>query len=372
MDKDNDSLRLIVADNILDFAYKVDKNLQLIRNSNYSYIVDTKLSRFSNSEGRADCYESIRGKDAFFLSDVNNYSICYDMFGESHRMSYDDHFQDVKRMMSATIGTLDKCHIILPLLYQSRQHKREGRQSLDVNMALRELEFHGANSIITFDAHDPNVAGGALGPRTAFDNLYPTVNMLYQFVLNEDIDMNKLIVINPDEGAVKRANYFAKVLGAESGGFKKKRDRSVIEGGKSPILEHYYDGTSSIDGKNAIIVDDMISSGGSIINTAKELKKLNANKVYMFTTFALFSDGKKSIDLFNKAYEAHQFEKLYTTNLSYVPEEVKNAPWFEEVDCSMQLAQVINAQNQNKSISPYINGDEQKVKKVLEKRKKEF
>lgn len=370
MEREKDNLRILVAENIKDFGNKVNENLKLLRGSKYTYISEINLPRFSNSEGRGERLESLKGKDTFILSDINNYGCTYTSYGEIRKMSYDDHFQDIKRIISATINEVDRLWLVTPLLYQSRQHKRVPGQSLDCAMALKELEFHGVKGIITFDAHDPSVGASALAAKTSFDNLYPTNTMLNYFIDNEDIDFSKLVVINPDEGAVKRAKYFSKLLLAETGGFKKVRNTGIVENGSSPILSHRYEGSTSLKDKNIIVVDDMISSGGSMIDVLKAVKEQSPKNVYVFCTFPLFTDGKKSIDLFNESYEKGLFNKLYTTNLTYVPDSVKNSPWMIQVDCSLQLAQVINAESLNQPIEPYTNGSEQVIEKVLCKRKK--
>lgn len=362
-----DNLRLIVLKNAEELGNKINFHLQQMRNTTFDYLVKVNTPRFANSEGKAQIEESVRGKDVFILSDVGNYSITYNMFGTPHRMSYDDHFQDIKRVINASAATASRLWVVLPMLYSSRQHKREGRESLDCAMALQELEFHGVKGIITVDAHDPGVRS-ALN-RTSFDNLYPTHYMIDSLLNTENIDLNNIIVINPDAGASKRASYIANILQADVGGFRKKRDLTKVVNGKSEIIEHVYEGAVPVDGKNAIIVDDMIASGGSMLDTAKTLKENNAEKIFIFTTFALFSDGEKSINAFNSAYENGYFDKIYSTNLTYVPEEIKAMPWYHEVDCSSQLSQVINTLNLDESIEPLMNGKEEIIEKVKQLKK---
>lgn len=363
-----DDLRIIALKSAEELGNKINLNIQASRNTETNYLVKVETPRFANSEGKAKILETVRGKDVFILTDVGNYSIKYTMFGEENKMSYDDHYQDLKRVINATAATANRIWAVMPLLYSSRQHKREGRESLDCAMALQELEFFGVKGIITFDAHDPGVRS-ALN-KTSFDNIYPTHSLINEFLDSETIDLNNTIIVNPDAGATKRASYLADILQVDVGGFRKRRDLSKIVDGKAPILEHVYEGAVSIEGKNVIVVDDMIASGGSMIDTAKALKKMNANKVFIFTTFALFSDGKKSIDLFNDAYEKGYFDKVYSTNLTYVPEQIKESPWYHEVDCSNQLAQVINTLNLDESIEPLMNGKEKILKRVANIKKR--
>ena len=363
-----DNLRIITLKSAEELGKKVNSNIQKARETEANYLVNVDTPRFANSEGKAKILESVRGKDVFILTDVGNYSIRYNMFGEENRMSYDDHYQDLKRVINATAATANRIWVVMPLLYGSRQHKREGRESLDCAMALHELEYFGVKGIITFDVHDPGVRS-ALN-RTSFDNIYPTHSMINDFLDNENIDLNNTIIVNPDAGATKRASYLADILQVDVGGFRKRRDLSKVVDGKSPILEHVYEGSVPIEGKNVIVVDDMIASGGSMIDTAKALKEMKANKVFIFTTFALFSDGKKSIELFNNAYNEKYFDKVYSTNLTYVPEEIKKAKWYHEVDCSDQLAQVINTLNLDESIEPLMNGKEEILKRVANIKKK--
>lgn len=339
----NSNLKLVVLPNAKFLGEKVDKNLKEINNSDSTYIVPITSDRFSNGEGKVKIEETVRDKDLYILSDIGNYSINYDFHGMKHFMAPDEHFQDIKRIISATSGHASKINVIMPMLYQSRQHKRKGRESLDCALALQELERIGVSNIITFDAHDPNVVNAV--PNLSFDNFYPTNIIIDALEENEHID--NMIVVSPDMGAMERARYYAGMLGCDVGLFYKRRDLTKVVNGKNPIVEHVYLG-SDVKDKNILIVDDMISSGTSMIESAQNLKNRGAKKIYLVATFALFTEG---IEKFNEAYNEGIFTKLYVTNLSYVPEEIKSKEWYTEVDCSMLLARIINKLNKKESIA---------------------
>ena len=249
----------------------------------------------------------------------------------------------------------------MPFLYESRQHKRKARESTDCSLMLHELEFLGVKGIITCDAHDPGVRNALL--HCSFDNVYLTHSILNQFIDCENIDYSKLIIVAPDTGASDRAEYYANILGSNIGQFNKRRDYTRVVNGKNPIVAHEYIGTD-VNGKSAIVVDDMISSGQSMLEVAEQLKERGASEIYLIASFSLFSDGQKSVNLFQDAYERGIFNKLYTTNLSYVPEEIKKLEWFKEVDCSYHISQIIDALNTHESISPLLNGKEKILQKV--------
>ncbi|MGM9876847.1 MAG: ribose-phosphate diphosphokinase [Bacilli bacterium] len=339
----NSNLKLVVLPNAKFLGEKVDENLKKINNSDSTYIVPITSDRFSNGEGKVKIEETVRDKDLYILSDIGNYSINYDFHGMKHFMAPDEHFQDIKRIISATSGHASKINVIMPMLYQSRQHKRKGRESLDCALALQELERIGVSNIITFDAHDPNVVNAV--PNLSFDNFYPTNIIIDALEENEHID--DIIVVSPDIGAMERARYYAGMLGCDVGLFYKRRDLTKVVNGKNPIVEHVYLG-SDVKDKNILIVDDMISSGTSMIESAQSLKNRGAKKIYLVATFALFTEG---IEKFNEAYNEGIFTKLYVTNLSYVPEEIKSKEWYTEVDCSMLLARIINKLNKKESIA---------------------
>ena len=349
------NLRLVLMPNILKFGTLVDEKLKLIRGEEQSNIVNLKLDRFSNGEGKATLLDSIRGKDVFLFSDVGNYGpeSLYTSRGYEYLKSPDDHFQDIKRVISAMNGKENSLHVVMPLLYQSRQDKRKTTESLDCSDALRELEFRGVDGIITFDVHNPAVENAL--QHCSFDNLYPTYSVLSRFVEEEIYDPNNLMIVAPDTGAMDRAIYYADALGVDVGVFYKRRDFSKVVNGKNPIVEHKFLG-NDVKGKDLIITDDMIASGSSILEVATDMKKRGANKLYLVATFPLFTEGEKSVKAFDDAHKDGVFHKLYTTNVTYVPEEIQNRDWFKEVDCSKYLAKVINAIYERESIRPFLDG----------------
>ena len=355
-------VKLVVLNNILEFGSKVNNHLMKMNKTKESYIVKSKSDRFSNGEGKVAINESVNGTDLYIISDVGNYGISYMMHGREHFMSPDEHFEDIKRVIAATSGHADKINVIMPLLYEARQHKRRGNESLDCAIALQELEKMGVDNIITFDAHDPSICNAI--PRLPFENFYPTHNILEVLINKENI--NDLLVISPDMGAMERARYYADMLGCDVGVFYKRRDLSKVVNGKNPIVEHMYMGANPKD-KDILVVDDMIASGGSMIEVAEELKKRGARNIYLIATFALLTEG---INKFNEAYEKGLFTKLYSTNLSYVPEEVKKLDWYEEVDISEYLALIINTIHQSENIEVLWNGKKEIINKI--KRKKEI
>jgi ribose-phosphate pyrophosphokinase len=346
-----EDLRLIVLDNIDDFGSKTNDYLKEVRETNEDYIIPITRDRFSNGEGKIKIGGTVRDKDIYIISDVGNYDVTYNMHGFTHHMSPDEHFQDIKRVISAISGYASKITLVMPLLYESRQHKRKGKESLDCAIALKELEALGVNHIVTFDAHDPNVANAI--PNLPFENFYPTHDILTDLVTNEDID--NLLVVSPDMGAMERARYYAEMLGSDVGVFYKRRDLSKVVDGKNPIVEHVYMGADVKD-KNIIVVDDMIASGSSMIEVATLLKEKGAAKIYFVATFALLTEGP---DAFIKAYNEGLFNKLYTTNLSYVSEVIKKETWYQEVDCSSRMANIINALNNKESLKPLFNGKQE-------------
>ena len=351
-----DDLGIIVLENAKEFGEKLQKNLNKIRNNDENYIIPITSSRFNNGEGKVIIGSSVREKDLYILCDVGNYSITYNMHGKEHEMSPDEHFQDIKRVISATCGHACKITVIMPLLYQARQHKRRGRESLDCAIALQELERLGVNNIITFDAHDPNVSNAI--PRLPFENFYPTHTILSKLVKQEDID--NLLVVSPDMGAMERARYYAEMLECDVGVFYKRRDLSTMVNGKNPIVEHVYMGADVKD-RNIIVVDDMIASGQSMIEVATELKARGAKNIYLVATFALLTEGTEG---FMKAYQEGIFAKLYSTNLSYVPDTIKSQEWYCDVDCSSQLATIIDALNKKKSIQALFGSREEMAEEL--------
>lgn len=359
------SLKIIVPENFREFGNRVDEHLMKMRGTDESFIVPTSLVRFNNGEGKAVIKESIRAKDLYILVDVSNYDISYKLYRRDHYMSPDEHFQDIKRILSAECGHAAKRTLIMPYLYESRQDKKDTRESLDCAVALRELENLKVDEIVTCDVHNKGIMNAV--PITAFENVYLTDTMIVDWLVKENVDdFENIICISPDEGAMKRARFFSEVLGNVAvGSFYKQRDYSVVLDGKNPITEHKFLGPSRLDGMNAIVVDDMIASGGSILDTAVQLKKLGAKKIYLMVTFALFTSG---VDKFDEYYNEEYFDKVYATNLSYVPDEIKNKPWFESVDCSYNIANLINELNYGRSIGEVIKGKSEVFTRVRNKR----
>lgn len=320
-----------------------------------SYLIPIQQIRFSNGEGKVQLTDSVRGKDIYILCDVGNYSCTYEMFGIKNHMGPDDHFQDIKRVVSAIGGKARRVTVIMPLLYAARQHRRKGRESLDCAIALQELQRLGVSDILTFDVHDPNIQNAI--PLISFENLYPTYEIVKAFLKEEKdlmIDKTKMLVISPDTGAMDRAIYYSSMLGLDIGLFYKRRDHSLIVKGKNPIVQHEYIGRP-IENQNILIVDDMIASGESVLDIVSELKKRNAKKIYVATTFSFFTEG---IEKFNEFYEKGYISRVYSTNLTYIPEEVKKSKWFKEVDMAEFIAKVIDQLNHDRSIAPLLDATE--------------
>ena len=327
------------------------------------YLLPVSCPRFGSGEGKAVLQDSARGKDVFILVDVTNHSITYKMNGFINHMSPDDHYQDLKRIISAINGKAHRINIIMPFLYEGRQHRRTGRESLDCAYMLKELNDMGISNFITFDAHDPRVANAI--PIKGFDNFTPPYQFARALLRAERdllIDKDHLIVISPDEGALDRAVYFANVLGVNTGMFYKRRDYTRIVNGKNPIVAHEFLG-ENIDGKDVIIIDDMISSGGSMIDTAKKLKSMNAKRVFLCTTFGLFTDG---LAMFDEAYEKCYFDRIVTSNLNYQPPELMSKPYYLQADMTKFIASIIDFTNHDASMTNIYTPTE-KIHQVLEK-----
>ena len=352
MSEINHELGIIALESCRELGEQVNKIIQQKRNTEESLLIPTNEIRFSNGEGKVKLPETVRGKDIYILCDVGNYSCTYKMFGFTNHKGPDEHFQDIKRTVSAIRGKAARITVIMPLLYQSRQHRRKGRESLDCALALQELERLGVDEILTFDVHDPNVQNAI--PLLSFENLYPTYDIVKSLISNEDtlsLDKEKLLVISPDTGAMDRAIYYSSVLGVDVGLFYKRRDHSTVVNGKNPIVEHEYMGRE-VEGKDVLIVDDMIASGESVLDIALELKKRNAKNVYVATTFAFFTEG---LEKFNKYYSDGIISKVYSTNLTYISPELRETKWFNAVDMSEFLSRVINRLNYGKSIAKYMD-----------------
>jgi len=349
--------------NCLELGEKVDKELQKLNKTDESFLLDFKPDRFSNGEGKVRINENVNSTDLYILSDVGNYDITYNYHGRLHHMAPDEHFEDIKRSIAAIGGHAAKINVIMPLLYESRQHKRRGNESLDCAISLQELEQMGVKNIITFDAHDPSVCNAI--PRLPFENFYPTHRILDEIIDKEEI--KDLLVISPDMGAMERARYYAEMLGVDVGVFYKRRDLTKVVNGKNPIVEHMYMGADP-QGKDVMIVDDMIASGGSILEVAESLRTKGVDKIYLIATFSLFTEGT---DNFVKAYEEGLFHKIYSTNLTYVPEEIKDKEWYQEVDCSKYLAKIINTFNKHGDIEELWNGKKKIINKIKKKKESE-
>ena len=317
-----------------------------------SYILKADVPRFGTGEGKGVIHESVRGDDIFLLVDVLNYSLTYSLFGKENHMSPDDHYQDLKRIIAAVGGKARRITVIMPFLYESRQHKRTGRESLDCAIALQELTRMGVDNIITFDAHDARVQNAI--PLKGFE----TVRTAYQFIKglllsvpDLKIDASHMMVISPDEGGMSRAVYLASVLGLDVGMFYRRRDYTTVVGGINPVLSHEFLG-SSVEGKDMIIIDDMISSGEGILEVAMQLKKRNAGKIFIFATFGMFTHG---LDRFDEAYEAGYFDRLLTTNLIYQSPALLEREWYISCDMSKYIAYIIDTLNHDASISDLLN-----------------
>ncbi len=371
-------LKIAVMDNISSFGdmvnqylveYRRDRSLSLRGTPEFqgyaedNYEISFELPRFGTGEGKCVLNETVRGKDLYILTDVMNFSMTYTINGFKNHKSPDDHYSDLKRLIAAVGGRAHRITVIMPFLYESRQHKRNSRESLDCAMMIEELASMGVANLMTFDAHDPSVE--AASPLCGFDNF----SAFYQFIralldTEEDmiIDKDHVVVISPDEGALYRAIYFATVLGVDTGMFYKRRDYSTIVNGKNPIVAHEFLG-DDIDGKDVIIIDDMISSGGSMLDTAHQLKSMNARRVFICCTFGLFTDGLKDFD---EAYEKCWFDKVITTNLHYRRPELLERPYYVEADMSKYVAQIIDYANHDVSMSKILFPTS-KIHKILER-----
>ena len=328
-----------------------------------SYIVPVETPRFGSGEAKAVINSSVRGNDLFIMVDVVNNSLTYKMGGFINHMSPDDHYADVKRVIAATSGKARRINVIMPFLYESRQHRKTARESLDCAYMLQELVAMGVDNIITFDAHDPRVQNSI--PLNGFESVSCTYQFIKYLLLNISdltIDSDHMMVISPDEGGMGRAVYFANILGLDMGMFYKRRDYTKIVNGRNPIVAHEFLGTN-VEGKDVIIIDDMISSGESMIDVASELKKRGASRVFCATTFGLFTNGFKKFD---EAYENGIIDRILTTNLVYQPTELLSKPWYINVDMSKYMALLIDTLNHDSSISNLLSPVERIQQRVKE------
>ncbi len=328
-----------------------------------SYLLGAKVPRFGSGEAKGVILESVRGSDLYLLVDVANYSLTYSLCGHENHMSPDDHYQDLKRIIAAVGGKARRITVIMPFLYESRQHKRTARESLDCALALQELVRMGVDNIITFDAHDPRVQNAI--PLHGFETVQPAyqfIKGLLRNVKDLQIDADHMMVISPDEGGMSRAIYIANVLGLDMGMFYKRRDYTKIVNGRNPIVAHEFLGTS-VEGKDMIIIDDMISSGESVLEVAAALKERKAKNIFVFATFGLFTSG---LDKFDKAYENGIITKVLTTNLVYQTPELLSRDWYINCDMSKYIALLIDTLNHDSSISNLLSPVERIQQRVKE------
>ena len=336
------------------FASQVDYYLREWRRhgGDESFLVHVDCPRFSSGEAKGLLHESLRGHDLYIICDMFNYGVTYKMYGQQVPMSPDDHYADLKRIIAANAGKARRVSVIMPMLYEGRQHKRSGRESLDCALMLQELVSMGVTNIITFDAHDPRVQNAI--PLSGFDNVMPTYQMikaLVRAVPDVIIDKDELVIISPDEGAMSRCMYFSSVLGLDIGMFYKRRNYAVVVNGRNPIEAHEYLG-KDLTGKDVIIVDDMISSGESLIDVALQLKEKGAKRIFAFATFGLFTDG---FDKFDKAHEDGVITKVFSTNLVYRRPELLGKDWYVEVNMCKYVSYIIDTLNHDYTLSELLN-----------------
>ena len=330
-----------------------------------SYIIKSKISRFGSGEAKGQFEESIRGDDLYIMVDVCNYSLTYSLYGITNHMSPDDHFQDLKRIIAAAAGKARRINVIMPFLYESRQHKKTARESLDCALALQELVSMGVDNIITFDAHDPRVQNAI--PLKGFETVQPIYQYTKALLKTEPnllVDSEHMMIISPDEGGMSRAIYFANMLGLDVGMFYKRRDYSKVVNGRNPIIAHEFLG-SNVEGKDLIVIDDMISSGESVQEVARELKKRKARKVFICATFGLFTNG---LSKFDEYYKNGLIDRILTTNLVYQTPELLKRPYYVNVDMSKYIALIIDNLNHDSSLSELLTPTK-RIKNIIEKHK---
>ena len=354
-----ESIRILFMDTVEELGILVKK--QLIEEYNFTddNFISARLTRFGNGEGKAELVNSVRGKRLYIITDVCNHTISYKAYGVERIKMPDEHFADLKRVICAATGNALEINVIETILYESRQHKRNGRESLDCAVALQELVKMNVNCITTFDAHNVDVRQAI--PLTAFDNIIPTEPMLTDFVMNEDINYENLLAISPDEGAMGRTRFYSGMLGCDIGMFYKRRDYSKVdEHGKNPIAEHVYLGKNIKNGEY-LIIDDMISSGGSIIDILNKIKNKNTKEVWVMATFALFTEG---VNAFDQAYDRGILTRVYCSNFTDVPKYIREKPWFRCVDCSKTLTEALVTHAAHQPMSPMLNGKKELFNKI--------
>ncbi len=350
-----------------DFAAEVDAYLRKFRcqDDNVTYLADVSCPRFGSGEAKGTLHQSMRGNDVYIICDVFNHGVTYSMYGQTVPMSPDDHFQDLKRTIGAIGGKARRISVIMPMLYEGRQHKRSGRESLDCALALQELVAMGITNLITFDAHDPRVQNAI--PLHGFENIRSSYQMIKAMLRTyNDIDINpdSTMIISPDEGGMAKCMYYSSVMGIDLGMFYKRRDYSIIVNGKNPIVAHEYLGRDVKD-KDVIIVDDMISSGDSVIDVAQQLKNKGAKRIFVFATFGLFCNGLENMD---KAYADGVITKIFTTNLVYRTPELLTREWYREVNMCKYVAYIIDTLNHDQTISHLLD-QSKKIHTILDEYK---
>lgn len=346
---------------LVDWYGKEAKEYGVVAKDNF--LLDASYPRFTTGDGKAVINETVRGRDLYILVDVGNYSYTYNLFGQQTPMSPDDHFADLKRIISATGGKPERITVVMPMLYGGRQHRRNARESLDCAVMLQELEAMGVKDIITFDAHDPRVQNAV--PLLGFDNFFATYQILKVLIKKfPDLifDKDHFMIVSPDEGAMSRNIYYASVLGLDLGMFYKRRDYSTIVNGRNPIVQHEYIGID-VKGKDIFVADDIIATGDSVIKLARELKEKGAKNIFLAATFALFTEG---LEKFDKAYEEGLIAGVVSTNLTYSKPELQDRKWFFQADLSKYLAYIISACNHNQSVSKILD-PHAKIHALLEK-----
>ena len=372
-EKDMSNMAILAMDGAKELGEKVDYYLTTwynnevkahgLTNTKETFLVKSSCPRFTTGDGKGMVAETIRGKDLYIICDVGNYSLTYNMFGTPNRMSPDDHYADLKRLIGAIGGKAKKLTVVMPLLYGGRQHRRVSRESLDCSQMLHELNTIGVTDIITFDAHDPRVQNAE--PLMGFDNFFPTYQILKALLKKYptiDMSKEKFMVVSPDEGAMSRNIYYASVLGVDLGMFYKRRDYANVVNGRNPIVAHEYIGNDVKD-KTIFVADDILATGDSLLKLCSELKERGCGKIFLCATFALFTEG---LEKFRKAYDQGLFTAVLSTNLTYSYQEMIDEPWFIQADMSKYIAYIISACDQNLSRSPLLDPHD-KIHELIEK-----
>ncbi len=359
-------LGIIALKGAEDLTHKIDRFLvnwaAMGPEARDTFIIGAECPRFSSGDGKGILKESVRGMDIYFIVDVGNYHCTYNIFGNLNHMSPDDHFADLKRLIQAASGKASSISVIMPQLYGSRQHRRNARESLDCAVALQELQAMGVKNVITFDTHDARVQNAV--PLMGFDNLMPhyqVLKALFKRYPEISTKNEKFMVVSPDEGAMNRNMYYSSVLGVNLGMFYKRRDYSRVVNGRNPIIAHEYLG-DKVEGKTVLVADDIISSGESMLDIAYYMKEHNADKFFATATYALFTNG---LSLFDKAFTDGAIDCVFGTNMTYISNELRQRPWFCEVDCSKYIAYIIAAMNHNVSVSALLD-PHTKIKNLIE------